>query len=222
MTDDSNHNFSDDCFFVNEISDTEYPIDDCFNSFLSKDNANSINLLYNSNRKKSKSLNTKNHQKSNMPNINLNNHGINIILQKQYSQNLIFQHFQIDKKNSQIPKTSCNTKKKVNSNKNSRKNKKPTTRKRVKLTEKAIDFRDKYYLIFTHFKKFPERFVIGIHNIFLKNYFNMPQVERYQYRSINNYFQSYCDDSEKILQYLMINKRVIQLYFPELINEVNW
>ena len=219
MSDDNNPNFSDDCIFMDEYSDTELPFDNCLNSFLSKDNTNSTNLLFDSNERNSNRLQAENHQKNDILNINFKNPEKNIMSKKQYTKESIFQHIEIENKNNQIPKTSKYGQKKDHSLMNNSQRKiKKIKRKRVELTKKALEFRSKYYLIFTGYKKFPEKFVIGIHNTFLNKYFDLPRVERYQYRSINNYFQCYCKDSDKILQYLMINKTIIQLTFPELIN----
>ena len=148
--------------------------------------------------------------------LNENSNSSNLL--NQYSQNMNYGSLYMNKKSLQNSKKQQYIKRRYNIFKNIKKSTKPIIRKKVVLTEKGIEFKEKYYLVFTNLKKFPEKFVIGIHNYFFIPDLGLNKIERYQYRSINNYFQHYSDDSDMILSYLMTHKKVIQSVFPDLIN----
>lgn len=87
------------------------------------------------------------------------------------------------------------------------------------LSNKALDLKNNYYLIFTNKKKFPKTIIPKIHGI-MRQHLNLKPMSRDVSRFNDKYFEEFANDSEKIIQFLLRNKWIILASIPELQNYV--
>lgn len=90
-------------------------------------------------------------------------------------------------------------------------------KRKLKLSNQAQKFQNYYYLIFTNKKKFPKKFIQKIHSI-IQEPLNLKPMDRDIVRWKDKYFEEYAKDSEKIIEYLILNKQKILMQIPELMN----
>ena len=95
-------------------------------------------------------------------------------------------------------------------------NKKYRKRKLI-LSQKAQNFKNDYFLIFTNRKKFPKTILRQIHSI-IQGPLNLKPMSREIVRFNDKYFEEYSDNAFKIIQYLVLHKKEIIASIPELLN----
>ena len=82
-------------------------------------------------------------------------------------------------------------------------------KRRVELDNDEQEFKNKYYSIFTNYKKFDKVYVKKIHNLFLMDHFNFNKIIREEYRRIDLYFKHYSQYKDSILDFLQEHKTEI-------------
>ena len=82
-------------------------------------------------------------------------------------------------------------------------------KRRVELDNDEQEFKNKYYSIFTNYKKFDKVYVKKIHKLFLMDHFNFNKIIREEYRRIDLYFKHYSQYKDSILDFLQEHKTEI-------------
>lgn len=88
-------------------------------------------------------------------------------------------------------------------------------KRKLNLSNQAQRFQNYYYLIFTNKKKFPKEFILQIHKI-IQSPLNLKPIARDIARWKDKYFEEYAKDSDKIIEYLVVNKHTILKQIPNL------
>lgn len=88
-------------------------------------------------------------------------------------------------------------------------------KRKLNLSFQAQRFQNYYYLIFTNKKKFPKEFILQIHKI-IQGPLNLKPIVRDIARWKDKYFEEYAKDSDKIIEYLVVNKYTILKQIPNL------
>ena len=101
----------------------------------------------------------------------------------------------------------------------SRDNSKKKIKRKLELSNKAQYLKNNYYLIFTKKKKFPKTIIKKIHEIMMVH-LNLKPITREISRFNDKYFEEFANESEKIIQYLVCNKRMIIGSIPELLDYI--
>ena len=110
--------------------------------------------------------------------------------------------------------------KKINlKNKNqNKKDKKHYTKKNIKLSSNAQNFKLNYYLVFAKkYNKFPKPMIRKIHDI-IKEPLGLDPMNRDAQRVKDKYFEQHLQNSNRIIQYLVTHKEEILNQIPELAN----
>lgn len=75
-------------------------------------------------------------------------------------------------------------------------------KRKVHLSDIALDFKNGFYSIFTYKKKFDKKYVKDIHNSYISKILNLDQISREEYRRIDLYFKKYAKYKDQILNLL--------------------